>query len=151
MLTAKFVLSLMAAIHPQAPQTGNAGAVADAIARVVTEARELPADWSQEFTASVLVVTGWDESRYRQDAEDPVRHARCWAQIEGHPEVARSPYVCARVALAIMVDSARRCPEFPLAGYAGACRSRASRAISTGRIDKAWAVLGAVEWLTASH
>lgn len=134
------ILAVMAAIHPDAPRTGHAQEVAHAIAYVV--ARDaVPDGWTREYTAAVLVVTAWEEGRFRPGVVGDNGRARCTMQVWGPPELARDPVRCVRSALAVMREGARQCPDSPLGPYCGSCKSDAARAIGARRLRAAQRLL----------
>jgi hypothetical protein len=150
------VIAIMAALHPSAPRTGAAGAVAVGIARAVTEEAS-PVFDSRRVDAAALVITAWEEGRFcfrcrRGDTSDQSKlpaSVGTW-QIRATSEtwarrIESDPILGARIALGTMRESARICPEHPLAPYCGSCSNSIARGIGDRRIEQArklaaWAV-----------
>lgn len=137
-MTLAFVLALMTALHQQAPRTGDAYAIASAIAWVVSH-EKAPALETREFDAAVLVVTGWHESRYRMSAVGDGGLSRCAFQVRGGP--LHDPVGCVARALHFIRLGARMCPDAPLAPYCGSCRGEMPRRISAFRMAEARRIL----------
>jgi hypothetical protein len=135
------VLALVAALHRDAPRAGDVQAVSAAIAHVVAH-DPLPPGWTPRYAAAALVVTAWDESRFRMGVVGDGGRARCAMQVWGPESLARDPVACVRWALAIMREGYRVCPEVPLAPYCGGCRGLRARDIARHRMWRAWRLAG---------
>lgn len=96
-----------------------------------------PIDGDVRYTAALLTVFSFRESSYRSevegdcDADHHCRSAGAWQTPAGSTshDVAKQ----AAYALALMHESAVKCPDAPLAVYAGGCGNSQARRISVVR------------------
>ena len=142
-MTPAFVLALSVLLHPGVGPTRSEIDLARAVADIVTV--DAPMPWrSREETAAVLVVSAWEESRFRMDAVGKLGE-RCALQVlpRDRAEARRlsSTAACVRRALEILRASARLCPDAPLAPYCGSCRSGLARRRSAKRLALAASLL----------
>lgn len=128
-----FVLRAMSIVAPERDHTE----LGTAIANAVEEAPPLFAgDESRERTASLMVAVAYRESTLRNDIISKTGDA-CAMQIHARPELAKDVNTCARVGLAMLRDSLRACPSFPIAPYAsgpGGCSNARAQRISRDRM-----------------
>lgn len=134
------LLALIVAIHPGRVPSPDERAFAEAAADVLEHARG-PAGWSREKTAAVLVVTAYEESRFRHRARSRLG-AVCPMQILPHGRwdswvLQRSLSTCLERGLEALVESVRASRGYPLAQYAGGVRRQAARRISGRRLELA--------------
>ncbi len=122
------------------------------VARTLAEPPLFRGDDDRKKTASLLVAIGFRESTLRPDAVGDMKRGQptsfCAFQIhlpwgaktpEGWsgPELASDPEKCVTVALRMIRESMRICPEYPLAFYAegpNGCTSKRAQAISRDRL-----------------
>lgn len=141
------LMLMLAAIHPRAPMTNSALDVAIASNTVVDA--DNPAFGSPEMDVAVLLVTAWEESRFKVDAVgDGGDSLGAW-------ELQRTPAVVAfdlaqstPLAYAKLRESARQCPDAPLAPYIGGCYRRRARVRSAMRMALARIVAAAASLVT---
>jgi hypothetical protein len=110
---------------------------ATAITKVVLDEPPLfKGDESRTKTAALVVAIAFRESSFRNEAKSKTND-HCLAQVHGRPELANNPELCIRVALTMIRESMRMCPEYPLAFYAegpGGCNSKRAKRISNDRM-----------------
>lgn len=104
---------------------------ATAIATVAIEQRALFADDTDRFrTASLLTAIAFRESSLRNDVTSKTGDS-CMMQVNRRPDLASDPTECVRVAVTMLRESMRMCPDHPLSLYAegprGCTSSRAQR------------------------
>lgn len=146
MISFALVAAMMAALSPSAMTTGNAPAIARAIAAVVTS--DTPPGMDPELAAAILVVTAYEESRFvlaarRGDIGRSPVGAVCAFQVHARDEaqatrLERDPIACTRAAFYVLrIAATRTCVRDPIAAYAGNCNARAAKAIASRRLSKA--------------
>jgi hypothetical protein len=110
---------------------------ATAIAQVAFEDRPLfVGDESRMRTAALLTAIAFRESSLRNDAVSKTND-HCLMQINKRPDLARDVVACVRVAVTMLHESMRACPDHPIAFYAsgpGACTNARAQAISRDRM-----------------
>ncbi len=128
-----FVLAAMASLAPGRDHA-EAGT---AIARVVlAEPPLFRDDESRRKTAALVVAIGFRESSLRNDVKSKTDD-HCMMQVNRRPDLALDVEKCVRVALAMLRESMRMCPEHPIAFYAsgpGACSNARAQRISRDRM-----------------
>lgn len=143
-MTPAFVLALAQLLHPHSAPTRAELAFARAVAAVASVDAPMPG-MTREATAALLVTTGFEESRFRNDVRGDHGFAVCSMQVHARGAEARrlerSLVACVRRGLEIMRASARACPSAPLGGYCGGCSRPAARRISARRLALAAALL----------
>jgi hypothetical protein len=127
------VLAMMLSLVPGRDHSTNAGA----IARVVESERPLFKDDAAKVrTAALVVAVAYRESAFKNDAISKTND-HCMMQVNRRPDLARDPEACVRVAMTMLRESFRMCPEHPIAFYAsgpGACTNERARRISNDRM-----------------
>lgn len=128
-----FILAAMTSLAPGRNHIENATAIATV---VLEEPPLFRGDESRMRTAAWVVAIAFRESSFRNDVTSAT-HDSCMMQLNRRPELASDPVACVRAAMAMLRDSARACPAFPLATYAagprGCSNARAQR-ISRDRV-----------------
>jgi hypothetical protein len=127
---------VLAAMRFLAPGRDHAE-LGDAIARVVASEPPLfKDDEGRARTTALVVAVSFRESSFRMGATSSTGD-HCALQIHGRPELARDAEACVRTGLAMLRDSFRACPAFPLAVYAEGprgCSSPRAQRISRDRM-----------------
>ena len=119
--------------------------LADAIDRVVAaEAPLFRDDADKRKTSALLVAVAFRESSFRNDISSKTDD-HCAFQVHERPDLKKNAEDCTRVAIAMLRESFKKCPEFPIAWYAagpkGCADARAQR-ISSDRMTLArWLLL----------
>lgn len=110
-----WVVSLLAALEPEAPWSDTYAKTAEAIARVA-ESDPLYAveDKGEERTATILVALAWYESRLKPNAKSKNGQWYCLYQVHksylAEPEKAlNDPEACTRAAVKILKRSVQTC------------------------------------------
>lgn len=128
-----FVLYAMIDLAPNRDHVANA----TAITRVVlAEPPLFRGDESRMRTAALIVAIAFRESSLRNDAKSATGDY-CMMQINRRPDLARDVAQCVRVAMAMLRESMRMCPDHPVAFYAagpGACANERAKRISNDRM-----------------
>lgn len=111
--------------------------LATAITRVVlTEQPFFKGDEARARTAATVVSIAFRESSFRNDAKSKTKDF-CAMQVNQRPDLAEDPEKCIRVAMGMLRESMRMCPEYPIAFYAsgpGACENARAQRISRDRM-----------------
>ncbi len=130
------VLSILAWMSSLAPGRDHA-ANATAIASVILAERPLFADdEDRRKTAAFVVAIAFRESSFHNDAKSKTND-HCLLQVNGRPDLAEDPAKCVRVAMSMLRESFRMCPEHPLSFYAEGprgCTSERAKRISNDRL-----------------
>ena len=133
MLILFFVLAAMSSLAPGRDHI-DAGT---AIARVVMSEPPLFKDDPDRLrTAALIVAIGFRESSLRNDVKSKTDD-HCMMQINRRPDLALDVEKCVRVAVSMLRESMRMCPEYPIAFYAsgpGACENARAQRISRDRM-----------------
>lgn len=133
MLIIFFVLNAMASLVPGRDHATNG----TAIARVVLSEEPLfKDDASRVKTAALVVAIAFRESAFRNDVTSKTADS-CMMQVNRRPDLAADPEACVRVALGMLRESMRVCPESPIAFYAsgpGGCTNARAQRISRDRM-----------------
>lgn len=128
-----FVLAAMLALSPK----GHHDELAGVIARVVAEERPLFAnDEDRRRTAALVVAIAYRESGFNMHAVSKTDDF-CAMQVHHRPDLARLPDECVRTGIAMLRESMRVCPAWPLAHYAsgpGGCTNARAQRISRDRM-----------------
>jgi|SRR5579862_8406255 len=136
------LLLMLAAIHSSAPSTNAAFDVAIA-ANAVVDADQ-PAFGSPEMDVAVLLVTAWEESRFKLDTvADGGDSLGVWQLQRTSRAVAFDLAQSTPIAYARLRESAKACPDAPLAPYIGGCYRSKARARSRHRMHMAERVAAA--------
>ena len=101
-------------------------------------------DESKIKTAALLVAISFRESAFRNDAKSKTND-HCMMQINKRPELAEDPVKCVEVAMTMLRESIRMCPDYPIAFYAsgpGACTNLRAQRISRDRMALAKRIAG---------
>lgn len=136
------LLTLLAAIYPNAPRSGYAVAHAKAIVFVASTDEPVPG-FTRDESAALLAVTAYEEGRLgmvvaRGDGGASCSTYQIMARTKEQCEsLERDPIYAARYALFVMRLSAKYCPSSQLAPYCGSCASKRAREISDSRIANA--------------
>lgn len=128
-----WVLAAMLSLAPGRDHRELGGAIAASLEEGPPLFRD---DEDRHRSAALLVAVAFRESSFRNDARSKTDD-HCAFQIHGRPELSRDAGACARVAVAMLRESLRACPAFPLAFYAegpGACSSARAQRISRDRM-----------------
>lgn len=128
-----FILACMNSLAPGRDHMANAVAITTA----VLEAPALfKGDDDRMRTAALSVAIAFRESSFRNDVSSTTND-HCLFQINRRPDLASDPQACARVALVMLRESMRMCPDHPIAFYAsgpGACSNERAKRISNDRM-----------------
>ena len=138
-----FILAAMASLAPGREHIENATAIASV---VLDEPPLFKSDESRLRTAALIVAIAFRESSFRNDAKSKTNDS-CLMQVNRRPDLAKDPVKCVRVAMAMLRESMRMCPDHPLAFYAsgpGACTNERARKISDDRMRIARRLLAQV-------
>ena len=138
-----FILAAMASLAPGREHIENATAIASV---VLDEPPLFKSDESRLRTAALIVAIAFRESSFRNDAKSKTNDS-CLMQVNRRPDLAKDPVKCVRVAMAMLRESMRMCPDHPLAFYAsgsGACTNERARKISDDRTRIAHRLLAQV-------
>ncbi len=131
-----FVLGAMLTLAPGRDHTTNA----TAIASVVLAERPLFRDDPDRLrTAALVVAVAFRESSFNNGAKSKSGD-HCLLQVHGRPDLVDDPAKCVRVAMGMLRESMRACPEHPLATYAegpAGCASPRAQRISRDRMQLA--------------
>jgi hypothetical protein len=110
---------------------------ATAIATILLEEPPLfKGDEDRLRTAAFTVAIAFRESSFRNDVTSKTNDS-CMMQIHSRPDLAEDPVACMRVAMTMLRESMRMCPDHPLAFYVsgpGACTNARSIRISNDRL-----------------
>lgn len=144
----KLLLSLMLLLAPARDHSVLSGAIAVAVEEAPTLFR---GDLDKHKTAALLVAVAFRESSLNARSVGDHGDSFCAFQIHrssgGTPELNEAPEACARKALAMLRESARVCPEHPVAWYAegpNGCSSPRAQRISRDRMSLAKWLAGKV-------
>lgn len=127
------VLGWMLGLAPGRDHIVNATAIASV---VLSEPPLFRGDASRMRTAALVTAIAFRESSFRNDVTSATADS-CMMQVHRRPELAEDPAACVRVAMAMLRESMRMCPEFPIAFYAsgpGACSNARAQRISRDRM-----------------
>lgn len=127
MLILFFVLAGMGALAPGRDHLP----LATSVATVILDERPLFVnDESRVRTAALLTAMAFRESGLHNNIASKTDDY-CALQVHARPDLALDPELCVRVAVALIRESMRACPEHPLAVYAegprGCTPARAQR------------------------
>lgn len=128
-----FIFAAMASLAPGRDHTVNGTAIAGV---VLAEPPLFKGDESRLKTAALLVAMAFRESSFRNDVKSKTND-HCLLQVNARPDLAQDPAKCVRVAMAMLRESMRMCPEYPIAFYAsgpGACENARAQRISRDRL-----------------
>lgn len=131
-----FVLWSMLLLAPGRDHLANATAIAGV---VLSEPPLFKGDESRIRTASLITAMAFRESSFRNDVKSKTND-HCLMQVNQRPDLAEDPAKCVRVAMAMLRESMRMCPEHPIAFYAsgpGACTNARAQRISRDRMAMA--------------
>lgn len=133
------LLALVSVFSP-----GNHEDFVEPLATVLeSEAPLFTHDDDKRKTAALMVAIGWRESRFKTDAVSKTKDF-CAFQLNRRPDLLHDPEGCARVAVAMVRESMRVCPKYPIAWYAAGgrgCTSAWAHGISNDRTNLArWAL-----------
>jgi hypothetical protein len=135
------IVTWMTVLAPNRNHVENA----TAIARVALDEKPLfKGDESRVKTAALLVAISFRESSFHNDAKSKTND-HCMMQINKRPELAEDPVKCVQVAMTMLRESFRMCPEYPIAFYAsgpGACTNLRAQRISRDRMALAKRIAG---------
>ena len=95
-------------------------------------------------TAALVVAMAFRESSLRNDVSSATNDY-CLMQINKRPDLANDPAMCVRVAMTMIRESMRMCPEYPIAFYASGpigCTNVRAQRISRDRLALAQRLLG---------
>ena len=138
-MLALYIAALAALFAPARDVTTFANAVGRAASNVAPLFKD---DVDRKKTVSLLTAIGYRESSFRMNAVSATNDY-CYFQVHGRPELAEDPDACARVAIEMLRESMRACPEHPVAFYAsgpGGCTNLRAQRISRDRMSlAAWA------------
>lgn len=127
------VLAWMTSLAPGRDHMANAVAITTAIMEVPPLFK---GDEDKTRTAALSVAIAFRESSFRNDVASPTND-HCLFQINRRPDLAKDPAACARVAIVMLRESMRMCPDHPIAFYAagpGACSNERAKRISNDRM-----------------
>lgn len=129
-----FVFAAMSLLAPGRDHSANASAIAEVID---AEPALFKDDAAKLRTAAVVVAIAFRESSFRNDVVSKTNDF-CMMQVNRRPDLAADPRACVRVGLAMLRESLRVCPAFPVAHYAEgglrACSSARAQRISRDRM-----------------
>ncbi len=128
-----YILFAMSSLAPGRSHEKNATAIATV---VLSEPPLFKNDESRERTAALLVAIAFRESSFRNDVKSKTNDS-CMMQINRRPDLAEDVEKCVRVAMTMLRESMRMCPEHPIAFYAsgpGACTNERAIKISRDRM-----------------
>ncbi len=123
----------MTSLAPGRDHAANGTAIAEV---VLSEPPLFKRDDDRRKTAALVVAIAFRESSFRNDVTSK-RGDACMMQVNRRPELASDPVACVRVAMAMLRESMRMCPEYPVAFYAsgpGACSNERAKRISNDRM-----------------
>jgi hypothetical protein len=136
-----FVLFAMMTLAPGRDHAANA----TAITSVLLDERPLfKNDGDRMRTAALVVAMAFRESSLRNDVSSATNDY-CLMQINKRPDLANDPAMCVRVAMVMIRESMRMCPEYPIAFYASGpigCTNVRAQRISRDRLALAQRLLG---------
>jgi hypothetical protein len=127
------VLTWMALLAPGRDHTENATAIASV---VLDEPPLFKNDETRIHTAALVVAIAFRESSFRNDVKSKTDDS-CMMQVNRRPDLASDPEACVRVAMTMLRESMRMCPQHPIAFYAsgpGACTNERAQRISRDRM-----------------
>ncbi len=133
MMVLFFVLRAMTSLAPGRDHAENATAIASV---VLSEPPLFRDDEARLKTAAFVVAIAFRESSLRNEVKSKTND-HCMMQVNQRPDLAEDPAKCVRVAMSMLRESMRMCPEYPLAFYAsgpGACTNDRARRISNDRM-----------------
>lgn len=126
-----------------APRRDHALFVSTVAAVVESEAPLFKDDEDKSKTAALLAAIAFRESSFDITAKSKTNDS-CWFQIHDRDDLAEKPEECTRVAMTMIRESMRMCPEHPLAFYASGpigCTDARAQRISADRMQLArWAL-----------
>ncbi len=128
-----FVLASMSSLAPGRDHMANALAISTV---VLEEPPLFRGDDDRRRTAALVVAIAFRESSFRNDVKSATNDS-CMMQINRRPDLAEDPAACVRVAMTMLRESFRMCPEHPIAFYAsgpGACSNVRAQRISRDRM-----------------
>lgn len=128
-----FVLWSMLSLAPGRAHEANATAITTV---VLSEPPLFKGDESRVHTAALVTAMSFRESSFRNDVKSKTDDS-CMMQVHQRPDLASDPEKCVRVAMSMIRDSMRICPEHPLAIYAsgpGGCENARAQRISRDRM-----------------
>lgn len=128
-----FVLASMASLAPGRDHIENAVAITSV---VLSEPPLFKGDDDRRRTAAIVVAIAFRESSFRNDVKSKTDDS-CMMQINRRPDLAADAEKCVRVAMTMLRESMRMCPEHPIAFYAsgpGACSNERAKRISNDRM-----------------
>lgn len=128
-----FILAAMASLAPSRDHTINGTAIAEV---VLSERPLFKGDDGRRKTAALVVAIAFRESSFRNDIKSRTDDS-CMMQINRRPELALDVVACVRVAMVMLRESMRMCPDYPIAFYAsgpGACENVRAQRISRDRM-----------------
>ncbi len=128
-----FVLTAMASLAPGREHIENATAIASV---VLSEPPLFKGDEDRRRTAALIVAIGYRESSLDNHARSKTND-HCMMQVNQRPDLAADPAKCVRVAMTMLRESMRMCPDAPIAFYAEGprgCTSVRAQRISRDRM-----------------
>lgn len=133
----QYLLILIATLVAIFSPRGHHSLFVTTVAAVLDGSAPLFADDADKSkTASLLVAVAFRESSFDIAARSKTGDS-CWFQIHGRDDLAEKPEECTRVALTMLRESMRMCPDHPLAFYAegpNGCTSARAQRISADRM-----------------
>ncbi len=128
-----FILASMGVLAPGREHVENATAIASVL---LAEPPLFRGDDDRRRTAALVVAIAFRESSFRNDVKSKTDDS-CMMQVNRRPDLAEDPAKCVRVALTMLRESFRMCPDYPIAFYAsgpGACGNARAQRISRDRM-----------------
>ncbi len=128
-----FILAAMSSLSPGREHIENATAIAGV---VLDEPPLFRDDVSRLKTAALVVAIAFRESSFRNEVKSKTND-HCMMQVNRRPDLAEDPAKCVRVAMTMLRESMRMCPDHPIAFYAsgpGACSNERAKRISNDRM-----------------
>ena len=111
--------------------------LATIVARVVLDEPPLfRGDDSRQRTAALVTAIAFRESSFRHGVKSKTND-HCEMQINNRPDLADDTEKCIRVAMTMLRESMRMCPNHPISFYAegpGGCESTRAQRISRDRM-----------------
>jgi hypothetical protein len=127
------VMAWMSMLIPGRDHTEAATAIAEGVS---LEAPLFKDDSSKIKTAALVTAISFRESSFQNKAKSKTND-HCLMQVNNRPDLADDATKCVRVAISMLRESMRMCPEHPIAFYAsgpGACTNLRAQKISRDRM-----------------